>query len=54
MGGVRLLQQLHDTAEQVPVLLVGHNPTPTGQVRWLDSGADDCVTLTLPFDVVLV
>jgi DNA-binding response OmpR family regulator len=51
--GVRLLQQLHDTAEQVPVLLVGHDPTPTDQVRWLDSGADDCVALTLSFEVVL-
>jgi len=53
MEGVRLLQQLHDTAEQVPVLLVGRDPTPTDQVRWLDSGADDCVALTLPFEVVL-
>ncbi|HEU5102399.1 MAG TPA: response regulator transcription factor [Roseiflexaceae bacterium] len=53
MDGVRLLQQLHDTVEQVPVLLVGRDPTPTDQVRWLDSGADDCVALTLPFEVVL-
>jgi DNA-binding response OmpR family regulator len=53
MEGVRLLQQLHDTAEQVPVLLVGRDPTPADQVRWLDSGADDCVGLTLPFEVVL-
>ncbi len=53
MEGVRLLQQLHDTVEHVPVLLVGHDPTPTDQVRWLDSGADDCVALSLPFEVVL-
>ena len=53
MEGLRLLQRLHDTAEQVPVLLVGPDPTPDDQVRWLDSGADDCVALTLPFEVVL-
>jgi len=53
MEGVRLLQQLHDTVVHVPVLLVGHDPTPTDQVRWLDSGADDCVALSLPFEVVL-
>lgn len=53
MEGVRLLQQLHDTAEHLPILLVGHDPTPTDQVRWLDSGADDCVTLNLPLELVL-
>jgi len=51
--GTRLLQRLHDVVEQVPVLLVGPDPTPADQVRWLDSGADDCVALTLPFEVVL-
>lgn len=35
MEGVRLLQRLHDTAEHLPILLVGHDPTPTDQVRWL-------------------
>jgi DNA-binding response OmpR family regulator len=53
MEGVHLLQRLRDTAEQVPVLLVGPDPTPAEQVRWLDSGADDCVALALPFEVVL-
>ncbi len=53
MEGVHLLQRLHATAEQVPVLLVVPDPTASDQVRWLDSGADDCVALTLPFEVVL-
>ena len=53
MEGVQLLQRLHATAEQVPVLLVVSDPTPVDQVRWLDSGADDCVVLTQPFEVVL-
>lgn len=53
MEGVQLLQRLHATAEQVPVLLVVPDPTPVDQVRWLDFGADDCVALTQPFEVVL-
>lgn len=50
---MQLLQRLHTTAEQVPVLLLVPDPTPVDQVRWLDSGADDCVALTQPFEVVL-
>jgi DNA-binding response OmpR family regulator len=53
MEGVQRLQRLHATAEQAPVLLVVPDPTPVDQMRWLDSGADDCVALTQPFEVVL-
>ena len=53
MEGVQLLQRLHATAEQVPVLLLVPDSIPADEVRWLDSGADDCVALTQPFEVVL-
>lgn len=51
--GVQLLLQLHATAGQVPILLLVPDPTSAEQVRWLDSGADDCVAPSLPFEVVL-
>jgi DNA-binding response OmpR family regulator len=51
--GVQLLQRLRAIADQVPVLLLVPDSVPADEVRWLDSGADDCVALTLPFEVVL-
>ena len=53
LEGLHLLQRLRATVDQAPVLLRVPDVAPADEVRWLDAGADDCVSPSLPFEVVL-
>ncbi len=52
-AGLRVCSDLCRGGAQVPILLVVEQDAPAVRVRGLDAGADDCVSLTCPFEELL-